>query len=227
LLPIIEKLIEYIFRYGVPIVDKFKDGWNTIKKSIDDNRENFVAFVKLLQEVVLPILGKVFGFLVDVGSKTAAAIISAFGTIVGAITPVINFIIDAINKVITGLNLIKGGADIEKLSKIGEFVGTPFGQAQTATAIATQGAVVSGSTFTPVSGGAENKAASSALIMPKVGSKLKTIGTADVAAREYTNNYITIEALDPEGAARAVAKVLNDSASRSVPQLFNNGIKGG
>jgi len=37
---------------------------------------------------------------------------------------------------------------------------------------------------------------------------------------------IQVQALDSEGAARAVAKVLNDSASRSVPQLFNNGIKG-
>jgi hypothetical protein len=38
---------------------------------------------------------------------------------------------------------------------------------------------------------------------------------------------ITIQSIDPEGAARAVAKVLNQSASRSVPQLYNNGIKGG
>jgi len=38
---------------------------------------------------------------------------------------------------------------------------------------------------------------------------------------------ITVQSVDSEGAARAVAKVLNDSASRSVPQLFNNGIKGG
>jgi hypothetical protein len=227
LLPVIENLIGYIFKYGEPIVNKFKDAWNTIKKAIDDNKENFESFVKLLQDFVLPILGKVFGFLVDVGAKAASAIISAFGTIVGAITPTINFIIDSINKVITGLNLIKVGADIQYLSKIGEFVGTPFGQAQTAVATATKTATVSGSTFVPVSGGAENKAASSALIMPKVGSQLKTMGTADVAGREYTNNYITIEAIDPEGAARAVAKVLNDSASRSVPQLYNNGIKGG
>jgi hypothetical protein len=38
---------------------------------------------------------------------------------------------------------------------------------------------------------------------------------------------ISVQAIDSEGAARAVAKVLNDSASRSVPQLYNNGIKGG
>ncbi len=40
------------------------------------------------------------------------------------------------------------------------------------------------------------------------------------------NNNIQVQSVDPEGSARAVAKVLNQSASRSVPQLYNNGIKG-
>lgn len=40
-------------------------------------------------------------------------------------------------------------------------------------------------------------------------------------------NNITVQSIDSEGAARSVAKVLNQSASRSVPQLYNNGIKGG
>jgi hypothetical protein len=39
-------------------------------------------------------------------------------------------------------------------------------------------------------------------------------------------NNISISSIDSEGAARAVAKVLNASASRSVPQLYNNGIRG-
>jgi len=39
-------------------------------------------------------------------------------------------------------------------------------------------------------------------------------------------NNISVEAIDSEGAARAVAKVLNQSASRSVPQLYNSGIRG-
>ena len=37
-------------------------------------------------------------------------------------------------------------------------------------------------------------------------------------------NNITVQSVDSEGAARAVAKVLNQSASRSVPQLYNGGI---
>jgi len=37
-------------------------------------------------------------------------------------------------------------------------------------------------------------------------------------------NNITVQSVDSEGSARAVAKVLNQSASRSVPQLYNGGI---
>jgi hypothetical protein len=37
-------------------------------------------------------------------------------------------------------------------------------------------------------------------------------------------NNITVQAVDNEGAARAVAKVINQSSSRSVPQLYNSGI---
>jgi hypothetical protein len=45
------------------------------------------------------------------------------------------------------------------------------------------------------------------------------------AARGGTTvNNITVNSVDSEGAARAVAKVLNESASRSVPQLYNSGI---
>ena len=39
-------------------------------------------------------------------------------------------------------------------------------------------------------------------------------------------NNISVQSIDSEGAARALAKVLNQSASRSVPQLYNSGIKG-
>ena len=47
------------------------------------------------------------------------------------------------------------------------------------------------------------------------------------AANPTVINNVSVQAVDSEGAARAVAKVLNNSASRSVPQLYNNGIKGG
>ena len=123
LLPIIEKLIGYIFEYGVPIVDKFKSAWETIQEAIKRNKQSFDEFGQVLINVIFPIVQKVFGFLFDVGVKAASAIIDAFGAIVGAVTPVLNFIIDAINVVIRGLNRVKSGSDIQELGKIGASAG--------------------------------------------------------------------------------------------------------
>ena len=50
------------------------------------------------------------------------------------------------------------------------------------------------------------------------------VGNSNSREGRNTVNNITIQALDSESAARAVAKVLNESASRSVPQLYNSGI---
>jgi hypothetical protein len=52
------------------------------------------------------------------------------------------------------------------------------------------------------------------------------VGTPFGQAGGNTTN-IYVSSIDSEGAARSVAKVLNNSASRSVPQLYNSGIKGG
>jgi hypothetical protein len=131
LLPIIERLIGYIFEYGTPIVDKFKAAWDVIRSAIERNRESFEEFGQILTTVVFPIVSKIFTFLLDVGAKAASAIIDAFGKIVGAITPVLNFVIDAINLVIRGLNLVRVGSDIQQLNKIGSsggFSGGGFGQ---------------------------------------------------------------------------------------------------
>jgi hypothetical protein len=185
LLPIIERLIGYIFQYGVPIINKFKDAWEVVKKAIDDNKESFDAFVRLLQTVVLPILGKVFTFMIDVGAKAAAAIINAFGAIAGAITPVLNFVIDAINTVIRGLNLVKPGADIGGLNRIGQ-----LGQAT--------------SNFS-YNQGNPLASASNAQTQPTV------------------INNISVQSIDPEGAARAVQKVLIDSSARSTPTFGGGG----
>ena len=123
LLPIIEKLIGYIFEYGVPIVDKFKAAWEVIQEALQRNKQSFEEFGQVLINVVFPIVQKVFGFLFDVGVKAASAIIDAFGAIVGAVTPVLNFIIDAINTVIRGLNRVKTGSDIQELGTIGASAG--------------------------------------------------------------------------------------------------------
>ena len=179
LLPIIERLIGYIFQYGEPIVKKFQDAWKTIQTAIDNNRESFDQFAQLLQNYILPILGKVFSLMIDLGAKAAAAIIKAFGAIAGAVTPVLNFIIDAINTVIRGINLVKPGADIGGLNKIGS----------------------SGATFDY-----------------RAGERgLPTVSNTVPQNQPTVINNISVQSIDPEGAARAVQKVLTDSSARSTP----------
>lgn len=144
LLPIIERLIGYIFEYGTPIIDKFRNAWNVIKAALERNKDEFAEFGRVLKDVVFPIVEKVFGFLLTVGVKAASAIIDAFGAIVGAITPVLNFIISAINKVIDGINLVKTGSDINKISPIGAVSTGSAGSAGGGISSATGGGFVGG-----------------------------------------------------------------------------------
>jgi hypothetical protein len=118
LLPIIERLIGYIFQYGEPIVKKFQEGWEKVQGAIDRNKENFEEFVEILQNYVLPIIGTVFGKFFELASSVTAKIIDVFGSIVGAITPIVNFIIDAINKTIQAYNFVTK-SNVALIGKIG------------------------------------------------------------------------------------------------------------
>jgi hypothetical protein len=118
LLPIIEKLIGYLFQYGEPIVKKFQEGWEKVQGAIDRNKENFQEFIDILQNYVLPIIGTVFGKFFELATSVTAKIIDVFGSIVGAITPIVNFIIDAINTTIRAYNFVTK-SNVGLLNKIG------------------------------------------------------------------------------------------------------------
>jgi hypothetical protein len=72
-----------------------------------------------------------------------------------------------------------------------------------------------------------NPAPSAQMSAPSIPSSTFTYGATNPKGVPTVVNNITVQSVDSEGSARAVAKVLNQSASRSVPQLYNNGIKGG
>jgi hypothetical protein len=231
LLPIIEKLIGYIFTYGVPLVNKFQEAWKTVSAAIENNKENFQEFVFLLQTYVLPALQKVFGFIVDVATKVVSTIISVFGTIVGAITPTINFIIDAINKVITGLNYIKPGADIGYISKIGA-PSSNFAYGSGNPAVAAQVEVPTipstSSTSVPsiVSGGGTIPKTSAAKSAAQAAADMAVVATygqtTDPGIFKYlgnpqagvVNNITVNGAIDSESTARQIVDVLNQSYGR-------------
>jgi len=229
LLPIIEKLIGYLFQYGVPIFNKFKDAWDVIAEAIDKNKEKFAGFIDLMTTYVLPVLKTIFGYLIDIGAKVASAIINAFGTILGAVTPIINFIIDSINMVIRGINLIKPGADIGYLNKVGQpssnFTynsGNPgAGQTTTTTipSIPTPSAGNTGSTSTSSGSGSGISVAMPPIIPTNYtpfgqagGNGSGFTGTPFGQAPTVTVNMGVVG--DPEAAARSVVGIINDSYYR-------------
>jgi hypothetical protein len=60
-----------------------------------------------------------------------------------------------------------------------------------------------------------------------LGASIPSVATsANTRESRTTVNNITVKAVDSEGAARAVAKVINQSAARSVPTLTNRAIRG-
>jgi len=201
LLPIIEKLIGYIFQYGAPIVAKFQEGWAKVQGAIERNRESFESFIELLQNYVLPIIGTVFSKFFDLASSVTAKIIDVFGTIVGAITPIVNFIIDAINKVIQGYNFVTG-SNVSTLSKIGAgggggggttsggFSGIPSGGA--AGGIGGFGGAGGGFTGGGGAGGGASGGAGGAL----GGATNRVIGSVDKLNREFDNLIVKFEELD-------------------------------
>ena len=69
-----------------------------------------------------------------------------------------------------------------------------------------------------------NPAPSAQMSAPSIPTSNFTYGAGNPQARQTVVNNITVQSVDSEGSARAVAKVLNQSASRSVPQLYNGGI---
>lgn len=71
-----------------------------------------------------------------------------------------------------------------------------------------------------------NPAPSAQMSAPSIPSSTFTYGSGNPKGAPTVVNNITVQSVDSEGSARAVAKVLNQSASRSVPQLYNSGIRG-
>jgi hypothetical protein len=221
LLPIIEKMIGYLFQYGIPIFNKFKDAWDVIAEAIDKNKEKFAGFIDLMVTYVLPVLKTIFGYLIDIGAKVASAIINAFGTILGAVTPIINFIIDSINMIIRGINLIKPGADIGSLNNIGQSSsnftynsGNPSA-GSTTTTVPSVPKVTTGGGTTTSSGSGSGVVVAMPPIIPTdytpFGQAGGNTGAINGAPTVIVNMGIVG---DPEAAARSVVGIINDSYYR-------------
>jgi len=224
LLPIIEKLVGYIFQYGVPIFDKYKAAADKIKGAIVENQDAFRILGEIFKQV-FPIIANIFGKLWDIAASVSSKIIDIFGSIVRAIEPTVNFIIGSINKVITGLNYIKGGADIAYIPKI-DITPTPSVKTPTSkldlslpsfdvnTAGSSGGGISGGAIAGAASAGASASAANPTGFQYQYSRALTPEEVRQMAIDSATYNITVNGAIDSESTARQIVDVINQSAGR-------------
>ena len=204
LLPIFKQFADYILASVVPNVQAFVAGLTGVQAEGDKAGSSAFAFGEQVRTIGIRVI-------------EAKDQIIEIGKVIGFV-----FVASKIYTYITALmELVAAFKAIQAAASLAAVAG----------AFATGGGSILAGTLALAGAGIATGIASSAIS----GNKATTSGSAATqqqlaagAARAGTTvNNITVQSVDPEGSARAVAKVLNQSAQRSVPQLYNSGIKGG
>lgn len=215
LLPIIQKLLDFIINTAIPQFDRFKKAAiDPVIKAISDNKDEFEALYKFIANTLAPFLFEVFFAKFKVLGSIVAFIVDAVAAGIRALQPFLDAAITGINAVIRGINLIKPGADIAYVPKLdlstsklpttsaSQFV-LPSVKTPTVTA-----PVVTAPAPTPTATTAAAAAAVSNVVVP-----MGAVGRGEYG--DTYNNYINVSgAIDPESTARQIIDVLNQSVSR-------------
>jgi hypothetical protein len=106
-----------------PIFEGFRSAFDKIKKTVIENKDEFQAFFDVIKAAA-PIIGNVIGKAFSVVGDVASVVLNIMANVVGALRGLINTAIDLVNIGIRGFNLIKPGADISPISKIGSSTGS-------------------------------------------------------------------------------------------------------
>jgi hypothetical protein len=204
LLPIVKEFADYLLATVVPNVQALAAGLtgdSSVTAGITDATKGAYAFGQQLRSTI--------EFVISI--KDELLILGGIIATVFVANKIIAFVA-AIQTLITAMVALRAAATAASVATAFATGGGSI--AAGAVALAAAG-IATGVVSSAVSGGNAANAASTA-----------TAGQlATGAARAGTTvNNITVQSVDAEGSARAVAKVLNNSASRSTPQLYNGGI---
>ena len=212
-------------------IDRLKQAFEEAKEEIGYRLLPFIErFVDLIINRVIPKLQEFAAYFdpIKQAIKDNQAAFDAFGKFV--VDVVIPILVGTLGAALKTVGVIAGG--------VVDIIGKVISAIQTSVdvAIAAINALIARYNAIPILPNISPIGASTAVGTP-FGQAASAVANAQPAtaaqlaagaARAGTTvNNISVQAVDSEGAARAVAKVLNNSASRSVPQLYNNGIKGG
>jgi hypothetical protein len=209
-----------------PIIEGVKSVFDSVKTAVLNSKDEFKAFWDVVK-FIAPLVGKAIGDSLKVIGDIAEVVITIIGKVLGAIKPLLNFAIDGINAVITGINLIKPGADIGKIPKIGApSTGTgalgnfsmSTGSVSTAStsSVSTAGVTTNGAGVT-TGGGIAKVVASAASVANNIVTGSFNAGSfraAEAATSGATYNINVSGAFDREGTAREIVNTINDSFYR-------------
>ena len=228
----VAKIVKDVF---TPIFEALKGQFDRIKKTIQENKDEFESFFEVIKAAA-PIIGKVIGAAFTAIGKVADVVLNVIANVLGAIKPLINTAIDGINLLIKGINLIKPGADIASIPKIGGGSGSTSTSALgnfsmstgTVSTPTVSGSGLTGGTTTTgggtTGGGVANAVASAAAAASNVVSGSFDVGRfrmAENASMGTTINLTVTGAFDKEGTARTIVETLNNSFYRGTGGATN------
>jgi hypothetical protein len=217
LLPIIQKLVEFIVNEVVPALGKFAQFFKPITDAIADNKEEFAVFIAFIQKYVVPVLVDVLGGAFKVVGQIAGGIINVIGAVIGGLNSLIAGAVAGINALIRVYN------SIPFLPNVG-FISAPSINVPSVTVPSVGATTVIPKIVVPTVAGAATgissaanaaKAVSEAPIGLQTGSaQAKGLSDQQVGGGGTTINLTVTGAFEPEGTARTIINTLNDSFYR-------------
>jgi len=231
LLPIIQKLVEFVVNEVVPALGKFADFFKPITDAINNNKEAFTQFIGFIQKYVVPVLVTVLGGAFKVVGEIAGGVINVIGAVIKGLNGLISGAVAGINALIGLYNNTVGkitGTTVSKISAPSINVPTVTipKTATSASSIPTISVpnvtASTGTGSTTTSGGGISSAVSGAVMAG--GGFTDSQNAARLAAAGgggFTDSQnaarinLTVNgAIDAEGTARTIIKALNDSFYR-------------
>jgi hypothetical protein len=224
LLPIIQRLVEFVVNEVVPALGKFADFFKPITKAIDDNKEAFTEFIGFIQKYVVPVLVTVLGGAFKVVGEIAGGIINVIGAVISGLNALISGAVAGINALIRVYNSIPFLPNVSQISAPSINVpSVTIPKTTTSTTTIPKISVPSvtastGTTATATSSGVASAAAGAVASTGFIGSA-ESRGLSDRANAERLGMGTTINltvngAFDKEGTARTIVDTLNDSYYR-------------
>ena len=221
LLPIIQKLVEFVVNEVVPALGKFADFFKPITDAISNNKEEFATFIAFIQKYVVPVLVNVLGGAFKIVGEIAGGVINVIGAVVGGLNNLIAGAVAGINALIRVYNSIPFLPNVGLISAPSISVPSVSIPSVSSTATVPKITVpsVSGGSGSGSTGGGGLVAAMSGAASASGTSYSTALSSSDAIRRAELATATTINvtvngAIDSEGTARTIVNTLNDSFYR-------------